>query len=159
MKKVIIISVAVVVIAALVIFFASQATPENVLTLPRAEQLEIKDGVIVISEKYTEIEAEAFAGRTDFSRVEIKGEADIGERCFYGCPNLREVITEKACVIGSQAFADCSSLKSVTVISPLSSCASDAFDGHGGLTVYCRENSLILETVQQKDISYKIIGE
>ncbi len=158
MKKAVIISAAVVA-AALAIFFASQAVPGNVLTLPRAEQLEIKDGVLVIPEKYTEIEAEVFAGRTDFSRAEIKGEAVIGERCFYGCPNLREVIIDKSCTIGSKAFGDCSSLKSVTVSSPKSSCAKDAFDGHGGLTVHCRENSRILEAVQQRDISYKIIGE
>lgn len=156
-KKVIGISAAAVILAAFVIFFALQATPSNVLNLVRAEGLAVDDGVLIIPESYTVIEAEAVAGKTDIDTVIIQGEAEIGARAFYGCPNLREVVIERACDIGEGAFADCPYLKSVTINSAEGSCAEDAFDGHGGLVMYCREGSEALEVAQRADMSYEII--
>lgn len=147
------------VIGALTIFFAMQATPKNVLNLVRAESLEAENGVITVPEGYTVIEDEAFAGKTDFNKVIIKGEVQIGERAFYSCTNLRSVVLEKKCDIGSEAFADCTSLESLSSNSKEGSCAENAFAGHGAITVFCHRDSDILRVAQLNDISYKIIGE
>lgn len=158
-KKIIIISAIAVIIAALAVLFALQATPSNVLNVVRVENLEIEDGVLTIPEKYTVIEAEAVAGKTDFDTVIIKGEAEIGYHAFYGCPNLREVIIEKACDIGEGAFADCPYLVKAEISSVGGSCAEDAFTGHGGLVIYCREGSEVMEIARSLDISYEIIED
>lgn len=159
MNKKIIIAAAIVILVALVVFFAMQTTPGNVLNAPRAESLEIKDGVLIIPEEYTVIDFEVFAGKIDFSRVEIKGDAELGERCFYGCPNLETVIIDGECTVGSEAFGDCGSLKSVRFNSKNAKCEDNAFNGHSGIMIYCRENSGIVDIAQKMDISYKIIGE
>ncbi len=158
MKKFIIPAVCVIgIIAAFAVFFAMQTTPKNVLNPVRAQNLEIRDGVITVPEVYTLIETEAFAGKTDFNKVVVQGEAQICERAFYGCPNLRSVILEKKCEVGSMAFADCPALESVSVNSGEGSCAGDAFDGHGGLVIYCRENSEVIDVARRSDISYRVI--
>ncbi len=145
------------VIGGFAVFFAFQAEPKNVLSLVRAENLEIENGVITVPERYTVIEEEAFAGKTEFNKVIIEGKAEIGKRAFYGCPNLRTVVMEQDCEIGEEAFADCSVLESVSANSGGGSCAENAFNGHGGLTIFCRSGSEILSVAQWADISYKVI--
>ena len=156
-KAIIIVGIIAAVIAAFAVFFALQATPGNVLNSVRAESLEIINGAVTVPEKYTVIDSDAFSGKGEFSAVVIKGETKIESMAFYGCPNLREVTLEKACDIGSMSFGECPSLKKVTVLSADGSCAEDAFDGHGGVTVYCREDSAALQVAKIKDLSYKII--
>ncbi len=160
MKKKITAAVAVAaIIAAFAIFFALQATPSNVLNFVRAENLEIVDGVMTVPAKYTVIEAEAVAGKTDFSKLIIEGETKIEYHAFYACTNLREVILENSCEIGEGAFADCPALVSASVYSVGGSCADDAFSGHGGLTIYCREGSAVEAVALKSDISCKFIEE
>ena len=156
-KALIIIVIILAVVSAIAILFATQATPGNVLNSVRADSLEIVDGAVTVPEKYTVIDAEAFAGKGEFSRVIILGETEIGARAFYGCPNLREVTIEKDCDIKSGAFADCPALRSVTVKTAGGACAEDAFDGHGGLVISCREGSEVLEVAKIRDISFEII--
>lgn len=158
-KKALIIIGAAVVLAATAVFFAMQYTPSYVLTVPRAEALEIVDGNLVIPEKYTVIDVEALAGRIEFTSVEIMGEAKLMERCFYGCPNLEKAVLYKNVDVGEEAFADCSSLKSVTFAAAKSDCALNAFDGHSGIVIHCVEGSKIAELAQKADITYKILGE
>lgn len=158
-KKLIIIGIIVAVIAALVIFFAMQATPGNVLNVVRAESLEAVNGTITIPEKYTVIDAEAFANKAEFNKVIIKGETEIRQMAFYGCQNLSEVVLESACEIGESAFANCPSLTIVEVRSPDGGCMDNAFDGHGGVTILCHEGSAALQVAQIRDLNYRIIEE
>ncbi len=159
MKKKLIMAgiIVILIIAGFTVFFAFQATPGYVLNTVRAEELENADGTITVPEKYTVIDAEAFAGKADFRKVVIEGETRIMESAFYGCPNLNEVVIEDACDIDSKAFAACPSLKSVTVKSADGLCADDAFEGHGGVTVYCQEGSQVLEVAKRGDMNFKII--
>lgn len=151
------ITAAVLAVAALVVLFASQATPKNVLNQVRASALVSGEETVTIPPEYTVIEAEAFAGIAEFSRVVITGNTEIGEQAFYGCPNLREVVIEGDCEIGDSAFASCPELKEVLITSARTTCADNAFDGHGGVLIRCPSGSRAVEVARLRDISYEII--
>ncbi len=156
-KTKIIAAAVILLVAALAALFISQSTPGNVLNLARAEALKPVNGVLTIPEKYTVIEAEAVAGKTDFHSLVIKGEAEICYHAFYGCPSLESVVLEKTCDIGEGAFAACPMLKSVTVLSSDGRCTADAVSGHGGLTLFCRDGSDAYNAALAADISVSII--
>ena len=158
-KKILIIAIVIAIIAALVIFFAMQATPGYVLNQVRAEKLEVVDGTIIVPENYTVIDTEAFAGLAEFDSVIIRGKTEIRERAFYGCPNLSEVIIEDDCEIGELAFGDCPELIVVSFETAGGSCDESAFDGHGGVTILCHEGSGAHQVALIKDLNYKIIEE
>ena len=156
-KKLLIVGSVIFVIAGFTVFFALQATPGNVLNAVRAQKLEIVDGTLTVPEKYAVIEADTLSGMADFDKVVLRGEKRVCAEAFYGCPNLEEVTIEDACQIEERAFADCPRLKTVTANSPDVICADDAFRGHGGITIYCREDSEILAVAKRSDLSFKII--
>ncbi len=154
MKTRYILLIAALIIAALAVFFAFQATPSHILNSPRASAIEALDGVLSISERYTLVESEVFAGKTDFSTVIFEGEVQLCERAFYGCPNLENIVFEKNADIGSEAFADCPSLKAAHIRG--GTCAENAFIGHGGLTLYCPEGSEAESIALRMDMSLVI---
>lgn len=157
-KKLVIIGTVMSIAIAFAVFFAMQTTPGYVLNAVRAQKLITSGGTVTVPKKYTVIDAGAFAGLADFDKVIIEGKTKIMERAFYGCTNLSEVVIEDACDIGSKAFAACPSLKTVTISSAEGTCADDAFEGHGGVTVYCRENSPVLEVAKRSDMNFKVIS-
>lgn len=160
MKKALIITGAVAaVIAAFAVFFAFQATPGDVLNSVRADGLEIVDGVVTVPEKYRVIDTDAFSGKGEFSKVVVEGEADIRAEAFSGCPSLETVELKKTCDISAKAFANCPLLKTVTIHSADGTCAADAFEGHGGVTIYCREGSEALEVAKLNDMNFKILDD
>ena len=150
---------AAVVLAGLIILFATQYTPKNVLNFVRAENMEGENGVLTITDDYDTIEAEAFAGRIELHTVVIKGETAIGERAFYNCTNLETVVLEQACDVSAEAFADCPRLKSIVSLSPDGTCADDAFSGHAGATVACPRDSAVWNVALRADMNLREIDE
>lgn len=151
--KIAVISIAAILLIALIVFFAMQYTPSNVLNYVRAANLEIDDGVLTVPAKYTVIEPEALNGRIEFSAVIIEGETDIGSRAFYNCTSLSRVVIKASCDIGEEAFADCPSLKEIEVLSSGGSCADNAFSGHAGAVVSCYRGSEVWEVARRADMS------
>ena len=151
--KIAVISIAAILLIALVVFFAMQYTPSNVLNYVRAANLEIDGGVLTVPAKYTVIESGAFNGRIEFDTVIIEGKADIGSRAFYNCTSLSRVVIKESCDIGEEAFADCPMLKEIEVLSPGGSCADNAFSGHGGAVVSCYSGSEAWEVARRADMS------
>ncbi|MCH5188622.1 MAG: leucine-rich repeat protein [Oscillospiraceae bacterium] len=151
--KITVISIAAVLLIALVIFFAMQYTPSNILNYVRAANLEIDDGVLTVPAEYTVIEPGAFNGRIEFNTVIIEGETDIGSRAFYNCTSLSRVVIRESCDIGDEAFADCPMLKEIEVLSPGGSCADNAFNGHSGAVVSCYNGSEVWEVARRADMS------
>lgn len=151
--KITVISIAAILLVALIVFFAMQYTPSNVLNYVRAANLEIDDGVLTVPARYTVIEPEAFNGRIEFNTVIIEGEADIGSRAFYNCTSLIRVVIKESCNIGEEAFADCPMLKEIEILSPDGSCADNAFNGHAGAVVSCRRGSEAWEVARRADMS------
>ncbi|MDO4808537.1 MAG: leucine-rich repeat protein [Eubacteriales bacterium] len=81
---------------------------------------------IIISSAIKKIEAETFSGLSDLEEVIIEDTKSIGDRCFYGCINLRHA-SINARRIGDGAFNECYNLERVCFGSNVKEIGDNAF--------------------------------
>lgn len=81
------------------------------------EEYQVVDGVGIISEDVTEIEAGAFDGCDSLTSIEIPSSVTIiGDQAFVNCTSLTSVIIpESVTEIGDNAFECCTSLTSIVI--------------------------------------------
>ena len=88
-------------------------------------------------EKVVGIADNAFAGRTDITRVALPDSIEsIGAGAFEGCTSLVDVyFGQELKSIGSRAFASCTDLETLDLPDSLEQIEDEAFDGANGLVI------------------------
>lgn len=86
---------------------------------------------VVRMDKIGKMDAQAFYNCTSLKKADVSGTHTSGEYVFANCTSLSEVITDKYTVLGTGMFMGCTSLKEVTIKTPVIS--DNAFSGCLGL--------------------------
>ena len=87
---------------------------------------------VIDDKKIIKIAKNAFSENATITKVEISDGIDfLGDKCFYGCDNLTDVILHSIKEIGSGCFEDCYVLTSVILPDSLETLEYQAFKNSG----------------------------
>lgn len=116
--------------------------PPTTPPAPKLGSLEIPKGT-------TRINAQAYANRTDLSKVHIPDSVTIiGDKAFYGCTSLTSVIVRRNLLkIEKMAFANCHGLTSITYLGTKAEWRAISKGDYwkeqtGSFTVYCFDGEI-----------------